>query len=865
MPEAADTFVVHVLDVNRDIYGDCLVVELGTRRILIDGAHPGDHVKKAQLALSIPEQLTEIFNQPSPHHFDLLVVTHCHQDHIGALPAMVRDGSITADWALVADVGLGWPGIFAEDSGLDSRWAQALAGWREEGPLRGDDETLTALLADAASLGDRYSRMLQTLESQGTRVFRFGKDDISELTQQFEEDGFFVLGPTQDQLEICARAIDASARSLLERTPIPIDDAASALAIYRRLTAVDRSLEVDAAGKGRPGAALNNQSLVLLLQRNGRKVLLTGDMQLADPEVEGLAAEMKALRKKIAEAAPFDMVKLPHHGARNGLDRDILRELGSRLLVISTGEGSRFHPHAKTLALLEDPDSALTYFRTDRNGRILVDLSGSEVVIGIERGEKNDATPAFEKDLRDAGSAPGASISGVAPAPTAPTATKTIEAHGGAIHITRSDQEDWVEVIARIPRRPTRVSLTIEVEPLDQPGGVREAMEEIRPPFVPSPRRREDDAGERKVRLPSDLPPLLFVTDSAALVQKIGRAATDRALSAIVDAGHKVLDRRFSTMVPARAAGLVIPEALKLRVSGVVILGGYGVVPPESADALTAVYHQDGSHRENDPDQFFVWSDDHFGRIYSNDLPDLPVSRIPDGGRADLLLGALGATRKKSASSHWALRNARRPFAETIFGDLPGNGRMLVSAPTEARGLGPISGHDTYYFVLHGHLDDASRLTGEGHEGDVEAFRLDTVPECEGAVVFSGCCWGALIADARVQDDQPVVLAPARSVDRSIALSFLARGANAFVGCTGAHYSPVRVPFGYGSAPLHQAFFRHLWQEGKAPAAALCAAKRDFIAGSPYPVPAHQGGPGAPVLAVERKTLLQFCCLGLGW
>ena len=97
-----------------------------------------------------------------------------------------------------------------------------------------------------------------------------------------------------------------------------------------------------------------------------------------------------------------------------------------------------------------------------------------------------------------------------------------------------------------------------------------------------------------------------------------------------------------------------------------------------------------------------------------------------------------------------------------------------------------------------------------------------------------------------------------KSPDSSIALAALARGALAFIGCTGAHYSPVESPYQYFGGPMHQAFWRH-YRSGTPPAKALLDAKIDYLAAMPH------GRDSDVQTAIEFKILRQYTCLGLGW
>jgi glyoxylase-like metal-dependent hydrolase (beta-lactamase superfamily II) len=91
----------------RTKYGDCLLIQGGGKTILVDGGHPGDW-KGKQGYQPIPDQLARLLGRQPPFTFSLLVVTHCHSDHIGCLPKLVADGTVEAEWALVADEYLGF-------------------------------------------------------------------------------------------------------------------------------------------------------------------------------------------------------------------------------------------------------------------------------------------------------------------------------------------------------------------------------------------------------------------------------------------------------------------------------------------------------------------------------------------------------------------------------------------------------------------------------------------------------------------------------------------------------------------------------------------------------------------------------------
>ena len=71
-----------------------------------------------------------------------------------------------------------------------------------------------------------------------------------------------------------------------------------------------------------------------------------------------------------------EILKVAHHGSADpGLD-DELRELRPALAVISCGRGNDYgHPRQSTLAALE-ASPGLSLFRTDENGRVVIESDG---------------------------------------------------------------------------------------------------------------------------------------------------------------------------------------------------------------------------------------------------------------------------------------------------------------------------------------------------------------------------------------------------------------------------------------------------------------------------------------------------------
>jgi beta-lactamase superfamily II metal-dependent hydrolase len=858
-------FAVHLLDVGPEEYGDAVLCQFGDTSVLIDGAHSGNWKDKGPDHPSIQRQIGDLLQQSAaPYKVSLLIVTHAHADHIGCLPKLVEDHLIEPEWALVADPDLGWgisPGDAASDILADAPVPvrQLAAALREETRRSGTAADLAEFVADAANLEDNYRAMLHQLAERGTKVVRLGPDDVSDLLDKFRPVGLEIVGPTVDALVHCAelnqgrstRLVDAATALLGDEADFA--DAFSVAEAYRR--AVTRQNDdltsdaidaVDALGKDK--GSINDESIVTRFRYKSVNLLFTGDMQLSDPEVSDSFVTdyiKDTLRGELTQRAPYDLVKLPHHGSYNGFDEEVYQALGKPVVIgMCSGSTSKSHPNAQTLQLLKQHRHDIQWARTDHNGCTTFTFTGHKAKIKQSRGRLNDTSAPGQDELAQVGSAG--------------TPPEVLTGEGVEIQRPSSSKDDVVEVTARIPNSATRVTLTVDISPGQNAAQTRTVGE------ITSSLPRIDRANvtQRSISIGAGraLPKLLVLTNREALAGNIGGEEGDAALAALKTAGHTVVD---SIVTGSRADGAAAQAKQLLNqnsgVAGVLLLGGYDVVPAQRVDALPTRL-RDLFSDNDDADDFIVWSDDAYGDREGDTLPELPVSRIPDGRSAELLFTALQADVIRQPARSTGLRNVARPFADDVYSQLPSPAQMLKSRPTV---FAPPSGYSLdagrVYIMLHGSDADASRFWGEDDGHFPVAMEVENVPSRPGMVAFTGCCWGALPVRTRAKDFVPGHPLGSWTPGLSIALTFLKRGARAFIGCTGSHYSPTRAPYGYFGGPMHDSFWRH-YSVGRAPAESLFNAKAEYMRNIPH-TQAHD----TIAEAIEFKILREYTCLGLGW
>lgn len=282
--------------------------------------------------------------------------------------------------------------------------------WRVAGPL-GLPIALTALLAGVAFAAGGSERDPPTPGALRVTAYDVGQGDATLLeppgsepllvdggpagggvVAQLREDGITELSAvlaTHDQSDHVDGLVDVIEqieveRLLLARPAPSLERVARArrvdvveLGEPRRLRAGRVRLTVLGPRLEAPPATdPNDDSLVLLVELGGYRVLLSGD------------AESPVL----PDTGPIDLLKVAHHGSEDPGLGSLLDRTGPRLAFLSAGRDNRYgHPSAETVAEIETHGICL--LRTDTDGEVAIELGPGGIVAEVERPEASAGRP----------------------------------------------------------------------------------------------------------------------------------------------------------------------------------------------------------------------------------------------------------------------------------------------------------------------------------------------------------------------------------------------------------------------------------------------------------------------------------------
>lgn len=335
--------------------GDCFLIHGGSDDepvlILVDGGPQGtyeQHLRPRLIELRDERGLDD----GTPLVIDLVVVSHVDDDHINGVIDLFQelfDAKRAGNAPLFEVRGL-WHNSFDEILGNDEV---------KDATEQFGTASLAAMVEDSENQEEQDAALLLQSVSQGHTLRDLAGDQGLNIPLNDSFNGliltrngevterevgnikFTIIGPRRDELTELQKVHDAWLK------------------------------EQKAKGNEiKPGSMLqslsdsspaNLSSIVLLAERDGRKVLLTGDAR-SDFVVKGLE-EIGLL--SAGGTLEVDMIKMPHHGSDRNVDEDFLTRITAPAYLF-TGNGEHGNPERETFRLLAEarPDAEMELFLT---------------------------------------------------------------------------------------------------------------------------------------------------------------------------------------------------------------------------------------------------------------------------------------------------------------------------------------------------------------------------------------------------------------------------------------------------------------------------------------------------------------------
>lgn len=260
---------------------------------------------------------------PDQRKFELLVVTHIDSDHIGGVLSCLVEAKKKLPSLEFGDIWF---------NGLDHLEEARRRTLEEQRGVQG------------AALVKWLARQPWNQAFGGGAVCREGRPRSVMLPGKLK---LTVLGPTRQRLAELAPVWKEEVRLALkkkrERARRALEELGRKKQVKPTLAALADLKRLAAKVSGQDPSKANGSSILLLVEYDGRRLLLTGDAYAQDI-VDGIDA--------LGGSAPLalDAFKLPHHGSRENTTAAMIERVDCPLFLVST-DGTQFeHPHAEAVA-----------------------------------------------------------------------------------------------------------------------------------------------------------------------------------------------------------------------------------------------------------------------------------------------------------------------------------------------------------------------------------------------------------------------------------------------------------------------------------------------------------------------------------
>ncbi|WP_154100802.1 hypothetical protein [Pseudomonas putida] len=296
--------------------GDALWIRWGDadnpRQMLVDSGIKASGRKLKSLITAMPEER---------RHFDLIVITHIDCDHIwGAISCFVESPKI--------------PNLSISDFWFNGHkhLVESQHTLESLGPIQGDELSNWLEYSGHWNLAFDKKAVSTSSDGQPIKIVLPGNMVVT------------VIGPTPKRLyELAPSWPEAMSEALNEAPPpvVGLEELGARSSID--ISSLEDLDEVANAQFVADTSTTNASSITLVLEYEGKRVLLAGD---------ALASDLIGAFEKFTDRLPisFDAVKVPHHGSEKNVSKELMASISCDKWLISTDGNKHHHPDIAAVA-----------------------------------------------------------------------------------------------------------------------------------------------------------------------------------------------------------------------------------------------------------------------------------------------------------------------------------------------------------------------------------------------------------------------------------------------------------------------------------------------------------------------------------
>lgn len=348
--------------------GDCMFLESQNTAILIDGGLPDSYVEFVRPFLGK-------WRQQHQRPLDLVYLSHIDQDHIGGVLQLMND---LVDWRVYKHKDAngeewdkpdfaeppeiarlwhnGFHDLIGENAGeigsmLAARATQLINSANPElRKLAADYQAIATSIPESIKLSSRVStkQLKIPLNKEFGGLLAMVREPPDEIRLNGPSSPLIrIIGPFAEDLEKLRLKWDDWLRNKknkqnLRRTRKWRDDEEERFD-FSGVVALDID---DELGDRKEVTEENLASLMLLVEQNGKRILLTGDGHHTD-----ILHGLEHNGAPAGQGIHVDVLKIQHHGSEHNLDRDFARRVTADNYVIC-GNGRHENPDLQVLQVL---------------------------------------------------------------------------------------------------------------------------------------------------------------------------------------------------------------------------------------------------------------------------------------------------------------------------------------------------------------------------------------------------------------------------------------------------------------------------------------------------------------------------------